>query len=731
MSFRSKNSRIAVLLGKTTPASSLSSKVNTTGIAEGVVSNLHLTPLTEARVQAQNKPKEINNSVVQSQKKPNENISSKPHRKPQNKHYAASKVQLGDIPPVPGVSDPSSTLSTGLGVQLHKKPSEINVCKPSMPPRNKYHGAFKTQEENRPNVTPQKSGSKMQPQSSVPEIGVSHKLLNSQAPTKSQMQLERRLPKNGLFYGPFAPTTGPSPPQSNTKQRTSRLGMNLPLSSSTGVSKPSHDIVPPVSLPFTAPTADSSSRPLPTSTTKPRFSACDVSKPQGHKASTTLTPSLASSTQTNTESTSAAEPLSFSDTKDQNQDTELSGQNGNSSDSARDWPSRIKVVRKDEKVMAIDNKMIAGPIHPRDIFKQNELRYFVNFNEYKQPIGRSGQVLVKFLSHVSKIERFCPIGEINWHFVNKTLKADIIVLVRSKCVLPPGDVYNKKALIQTAKYWRDYKHELKKRFNPEKRSIEEIYNDVPEGHPRFSWMKLVDHWHSPKGQDLSAKGKTARACQDLPHTTGSISFANVREEFKRIEKRLPSNMELFEQTHTPKNGIFPDNSLSKEFLVIERLANSSPSKSRIDIENDVFNDLMYENDNPKCLVGYGLGVDKSSVFGVQGELMKRDNNCSNADSSVASFLLQRHNQELHRRNEMLELKIDKSNQSILQSNQLMLQLLNAVSSGQVTQQFLDNTRQTITRLMNTQAPTASSGSRDCTDPASREKEGDLGRNGDV
>ncbi|KAL6566578.1 hypothetical protein OROMI_014982 [Orobanche minor] len=362
MSFRSKNSRIAALLGKTTPASSLSSKANTTGIAEGVVSNLHLTPLTEARVQAQNKPKEINNSVVQSQEKPNENISSKPHMQPQNKHYAASKVQLGDRPPVPGVSDPSSTLSTGFGV-LHKKPSEINVCKPSMPPRNKYHGAFKTQEENRPHVTPQKrpnetilyntttqpqkkhhlllapgvgsktqpystlsSGSEMQPQSSVPEIGVSHKLLNSQAPTKSQMQLERRLPKNGVFYGPSPPTTGPSPPQSNTKQRTSRLGMNLPLSSSTGVSKPkpSHDIVPPVSLPFTAPTADSSSRPLPTSTTKPRFSACDMSKPQGHEASTTLTPSLASSAQTNTESTSAAEPLSFSDTEDQNQDTELS-----------------------------------------------------------------------------------------------------------------------------------------------------------------------------------------------------------------------------------------------------------------------------------------------------------------------------------------------------------------------------------------------------------------------
>ncbi|KAL6565440.1 hypothetical protein OROHE_004495 [Orobanche hederae] len=452
--------------------------------------------------------------------------------------------------------------------------------------------------------------------------------------------------------------------------------MNLPLSSPTGVSKPSHDIVPPVSLPFTAPTADSSSTPLPTSTTKPRFSACDVSNPQGHEASTTLTPSLASSAQTNTESTSAAEPLSFSNTEDQNQDTELSGHNGNSSDSARDWPSHIKVVRKDEKVMAID-------------FKQNELRYFVNFNEHKQPIGRSCQVLVKFLSNVSKIERFCPIGEINWHFVNKTLKADIIVLVRSKFMLPPGDVYNKKALIRTAKYWRDYKHELKKRFNPEKRSIEEIYNDVPEGHPRFSWIKLVDHWHSPK--DLSAKGKTTRACQDLPHTTGSISFANVREEFKRIEKRLPSNMELFEQTHTPKNGIFPDNSLSKEFLVeanakvIERLANSSPSKSRINIENDVFNDLMYENDNPKRLVGYGLGVDKSSVFGVQGELMKRDNNCSNTDSSVASFLLQKNNQELYRRNKMLELKIDQSNQSILQSNQLMLQLLNAVSSGQVTQ----------------------------------------------
>ncbi|KAL6577029.1 hypothetical protein OROMI_011305 [Orobanche minor] len=109
MSFRSKNSRIAVLLGKITPASTLSSQANITGMAEGVVSNLHLTPLIEARVQPQKKPKVINNSVVQSQKKPNENISSKPHMQPQNKHYAVSKVQLGDRPHVPGVSDPSFT----------------------------------------------------------------------------------------------------------------------------------------------------------------------------------------------------------------------------------------------------------------------------------------------------------------------------------------------------------------------------------------------------------------------------------------------------------------------------------------------------------------------------------------------------------------------------------------------------------------------------------------------
>ncbi|KAL2923774.1 DNA-directed RNA polymerase subunit A' [Bienertia sinuspersici] len=55
--------------------------------------------------------------------------------------------------------------------------------------------------------------------------------------------------------------------------------------------------------------------------------------------------------------------------------------------------------------------------------------------------------------------------------------------------------------------------------------------------------------------------------------------------------------------------------------VKECLASSS-SKSRVAIENEVFNDLMYDGEVPKRPLNYGFGVKQSVIFGVQGLLRK-------------------------------------------------------------------------------------------------------------
>ena len=50
-------------------------------------------------------------------------------------------------------------------------------------------------------------------------------------------------------------------------------------------------------------------------------------------------------------------------------------------------------------------------------------------NALDQPVGKGGHVLVKFLGDAAENGELCPIGEVNWHKVDKIHKADIIALV--------------------------------------------------------------------------------------------------------------------------------------------------------------------------------------------------------------------------------------------------------------------------------------------------------------
>ena len=62
-------------------------------------------------------------------------------------------------------------------------------------------------------------------------------------------------------------------------------------------------------------------------------------------------------------------------------------------------------------------------------YKQG-VRFCVAFNNYNQPIRKGGYIFVRFLGYITRLERFCPIGTISWHKLNKTYKADIVQLVR-------------------------------------------------------------------------------------------------------------------------------------------------------------------------------------------------------------------------------------------------------------------------------------------------------------
>ncbi|KAL9243933.1 hypothetical protein vseg_017765 [Gypsophila vaccaria] len=68
-------------------------------------------------------------------------------------------------------------------------------------------------------------------------------------------------------------------------------------------------------------------------------------------------------------------------------------------------------------------------------------------------------------------------------------------------------------------------------FKPMIKTKDQIYQAVPKGRPRDSWIHLVDYWYSEKGKKFYDCGKEARSTQTHMHITGSTSYANIRAAF--------------------------------------------------------------------------------------------------------------------------------------------------------------------------------------------------------
>ncbi|XP_074297998.1 uncharacterized protein LOC141628798 [Silene latifolia] len=211
---------------------------------------------------------------------------------------------------------------------------------------------------------------------------------------------------------------------------------------------------------------------------------------------------------------------------------------------------------------------VSGPIQPHDVWCTKG-RYCVTFNEFHQPLKMGGHILVKFIGDMARKERFCPIGETNWHRVPEIFKVEIIKSIRDHFVIPDGDGYDKGILKRVGNSVRQYRHDLKKTlFKPTKKTKQEIYQTKPGGVPLDSWIHLVDYWYSDKGKKFSEYGKEARASQNHVHTTGSISYANIRAEFEEKNKREPTELEVFKQTHKRKDGSSVKDTITEEFVVL-------------------------------------------------------------------------------------------------------------------------------------------------------------------
>ncbi|KAJ8441793.1 hypothetical protein Cgig2_021483 [Carnegiea gigantea] len=325
------------------------------------------------------------------------------------------------------------------------------------------------------------------------------------------------------------------------------------------------------------------------------------------------------------------------------------------------WKDNIQFDAKEE-VLTIDDQgnkeVIKGSILPRDVMNYKQgVRFCVAFNNCNQPIRKGGYIFVRFLGYIARLERFCPIGTISWHKLDKTYKADIIEMF----VYPADKCFDKRVLKHVAKYFKQYKHGLKKDyFKPEQKTKEAMYELVPKGHSHDGWMRLVGYWCSKEHETLAEIGTDARALQTL----------KLMEESQHIWSSLKRHMAKTTEASAK---------------VQERLLSSSPSKTQVEIENEVFDELMYEEENPKRPIGFGFNVHRSDVFGVNNILRKR------------GYIFPDNN---------MELKCVK--EELASQKAMFLLMLKAVHNGKITDEFLDVIEAAL-RMAGDQVPQGSSG----------------------
>uniref|UniRef100_A0A803MSC6 Uncharacterized protein n=1 Tax=Chenopodium quinoa TaxID=63459 RepID=A0A803MSC6_CHEQI len=67
---------------------------------------------------------------------------------------------------------------------------------------------------------------------------------------------------------------------------------------------------------------------------------------------------------------------------------------------------------------------------PIDVWSNNDVHYYVEFNDLCHPIKKGGHILVKFISMIAKMESYCPVEEKDWHAIDKHFKGKIITDIR-------------------------------------------------------------------------------------------------------------------------------------------------------------------------------------------------------------------------------------------------------------------------------------------------------------
>ncbi|CAL1370001.1 unnamed protein product [Linum trigynum] len=239
----------------------------------------------------------------------------------------------------------------------------------------------------------------------------------------------------------------------------------------------------------------------------------------------------------------------------------------------------------------------------------------VPLNDLGQAIGSEGRKLASFLGTLARDGNLAPVTLVHWSRVPKANKETMWLMVQAKFEIDPviGKSWVMKSL---STKWRNWKARLKADYYSYKTDEERMRNLDKRVLPD-QWPILISYWNKEDVQLYAARQKANRANLKGGHTSGSKSYATLREEerAKRADGKAPTRAELYVLTHTRKDGNPVSEKAAEVIAKLQEKASEKQQDSEAsDSSRDTFRDVMGEEKNSHVRM-CGLGPTPNTLYG--------------------------------------------------------------------------------------------------------------------
>ncbi|CAL5329790.1 hypothetical protein CsSME_00010250 [Camellia sinensis var. sinensis] len=254
-----------------------------------------------------------------------------------------------------------------------------------------------------------------------------------------------------------------------------------------------------------------------------------------------------------------------------------------------------------------------GPTRCLDVWNTED-KIPIATNALGQPIGLEAPKLVNFLGTMARNGHLAPLNYVDWRAFPDENKEKMWQQVQEKFDIDPNS--ESWVLKSIGNKWKNWKALLKANHYNRHTTDEERLADRDERVLPDQWRILISFWNSKEAQERSVTNKASRAQQKTMHTTGTKSFARVREEQreKRPDGKEPSRAELFILTRTRKDG-HPVNEASSVIIsqLREKASQQRGTSQNGIVEDDVFAEVVGQDRHGR--VRYLLGPSPSDLGG--------------------------------------------------------------------------------------------------------------------